>query len=349
MLVSKRKISVTLSFTIKNYANMKNRTLFLLFALMIIFPAGSYSQVGNLLKNKLNKVVSAGVKTADKEIDNQIDTAVNRGAENAREKAEVRVENNRQNADAGQPSQSGGANESSQGGVNLGRLMANKVDLKYKDNYHFTSRLHMLTETYDKKDVLKMDFYMYFSSSTPSVSVETKSIGTEEDGTVPLSTAMVMDGENKCFLMLSDMNGMKMGMISAIPEEGDEYNSGGKNEKNSAPPSFTKTGNTRTIAGYKCDEYTYTDVDDKTTGKVWFTKDANVIIDKNGWNNSGMSAYYGNPEFNNGIILANEVYDEKGNLTMKSETVEINKNFPHSVSLEGYSLRQINMKDNKKK
>ncbi len=35
------------------------------------------------------------------------------------------MENNRQNADAGQTSQSGGANESSQGGVNPGRLEKN--------------------------------------------------------------------------------------------------------------------------------------------------------------------------------------------------------------------------------
>ena len=48
----------------------------------------------------------------------------------------------------------------------------------------------------------------------------------------------------------------------------------------SIPPTFTKTGNTKKIAGYKCDEYNYIDADDKTTSKVWFSKDANLKIDK---------------------------------------------------------------------
>ena len=56
-----------------------------------------------------------------------------------------------------------------------------------------------------------------------------------------------------------------------------------------------------------------------------------------------MSAYYGNPAFNNGIVLASENYDDKGKLTTKSETKEINENFPKSISIKGYTLRQINM------
>ena len=116
-----------------------------------------------------------------------------------------------------------------------------------------------------------------------------------------------------------------------------------------APPTFTKTGNTREIAGYKCDEYTYVSNEDKSTGKVWFTKDAKLKIDKNGWRNTGMSAYYGNPAFNDGIILANEAYDDKGKLSLKSETKEINENFPHSISFKGSTLRQMNIGKNDKK
>lgn len=101
--------------------------------------------------------------------------------------------------------------------------------------------------------------------------------------------------------------------------------------------------NSRVVAGYKCDEYSYVDADNKTTGNVWFTKDAKLKIDKNGWKNTGMAAYYGNTEFKDGIILANEAYDDKGKLTMKSEAKEINENFPHSVSTKGYTLRQMNM------
>lgn len=328
---------------------MKTRSVLLVFALIMILPATSNAQVGGLLKNKLNKVVNAGAKTANKEIDNKIDTAVQKEADKARVKGDARVEANKQNN--GQPTQGSGTSDQGsqgQGAPAFGKLFGNKVDLKYKESYDFSSRIYMVTETYDKKDVIKMDFFMYYSATSPSVGIETKTISNEGGETAPVAASMVMDGENKSFLMLTDMNGMKMGMISAIPDE-NAVQPEGKTAKKNTPPTFTKTGNTKVIAGYKCDEYTYTDPDDKTTGKVWFTKDAKLKIDKRSWNNTGMAAYYGNTAFNEGIILANEAYDDKGKLTMKSETKEINENFPHSISIQGYTLRQMNMGQGEKK
>ena len=312
---------------------MKTRGLLLLFALALLLPANTNAQVGSLLKNKMNKVVNAGVKTVDKEVDAEIDTAVNKEADKAREKSEARTEQNKK--DDNQPSSDGSG--SSAGA--MGGLFSNKVDLKYKEDYSFTSRIFMVSETYDKKDVMKMEMYVFYSANHPSMGLETKSISDAEGETVPVVATMVMDGENKCVLMLTDMNGMKMGMISAVPEEGAEPTD--KKAKKDTPPVYTKTGNTREIAGYKCDEYSYVDPDDNANGKVWFTTDPRLKIDRRGWKNTGMSAYYASPQFNDGIILANEAYDEKGNLTMKSETKEINENYPHSISVKGYSLRQM--------
>jgi len=347
--VSERKNSVTLTFKSKNFVSMKIRTLFLLVAFAFVLPFSAEAQVNNLLKNKLNKVVGAGAKTLNKEIDNQIDTAVNKEADKAREKGNARVEANKQNNNSGQPSPSETTETEAapaQGGLNLGKLMANKVDLKYKEEYSFTSKIYMVSETYDKDEVIKMDFNMYYSATSPSVGVETKTIANTEGDVAPITSTMVMDGENKCFMALTDVNGMKMGIISATPDE-NSIGTTDKNGKPVQPPTFTKTGNTREIAGYKCDEYSYKDTENKTTGKVWFTKDARLKIDKRGWQNSNMSAYYGNPEFNEGIILANEVYDSKGKLEMKMETKEIVENFPHTVSVKGYSLRQMNLNKGK--
>jgi hypothetical protein len=333
---------------------MKTKTLFLLFAFMLVLPAASDGQVGNLLKNKLNRVVNAGTKTLDKEVNKEIDTAVEKGVLNARDKAETRVENNSQTK-PGQPSQEEGTevnnqNNTGQGGLNLGKLMANKVDLKYNEEYSFSSRIYMQTETYDKKDVLKMDFYMYYSSSSPSVGVETRAINTQESGDVPIASSMVMDGENKCFLMLTDVNGMKMGIISSVPDENAvTTDKNGKPVEKPKPPTVIKTGNSKVIAGYKCEEYLYKDADNKTSAKIWHSKDVDLKIDKRGWSKSGMPAYYGYPGFENGVILAWESYDEKDKLLAKSETKEINFNFPHSISVKGYSLRQMNLNQEKKK
>nr|MCU0363560.1 hypothetical protein [Bacteroidales bacterium] len=131
--------------------------------------------------------------------------------------------------------------------------------------------------------------------------------------------------------------------ISAIPDENAAGGTEGKTSGKPSAPVFTKTGNTRIVAGYKCDEYTYVYAEEKTKGKVWFTKEPRVMIDKRGWNNTGMAAYYGYGEFRDGIILASEGYDEKGNLVNKAETIEINQNHPHTIPVKGYTLRQVNL------
>ena len=297
----------------------------------------------------MSRVINAGAKTANKEVDNKIDSAATKETEKRialeKEKAAERAKNDSIN-NAGQPSKAEGDKASSgsqsSGGLNLAKFMGNKITLKYNEDYSFTSRIYMQTETYDKKDVMKMDFFMYYSSVSPSVGIETQTVSNQDGKATPVAASIVMDGENKCSIMLTDINQMKMGIISAIPDE-NATPADGKQAKKTTPPTFTKTGNTRTIVGYKCDEYTFVSNEDKTSGKIWFTKDAKLKIDKRGWQNTKMSTYYGSTEFNDGIILANETYDDKGKMTMKSETKEINENFPHSISLKGYTLRQMNM------
>lgn len=328
--------------------NMKTKVLYLLFAMMIILSSTASAQLGGVVRRAVNRQVN-------REIDSLLDKKVqdeqnkNRAKKAEEEKAaqaaseqnsavEVHDNSNDESGAAGETSADQGG-----GGMDFSGLFGNKVTLKYKDEYQFTSRIYMVSETYDKNDVMKMDLYMFYNTGSPFIGVETQTI-TDEDNTTAVQAKMVMDGENKVFLMLSDVNGMKMGMISELPEENTNIiGPDGKPVKKYTPPTFTRTGNQREIAGYKCDEYTYKNPEDKTSGKVWFTKDADLNIDRRGWNNSNMSYYYGSDQFNDGVILASEAYDDKGKLQMKSETKEINKNYPHSITSTGYTLRQMNL------
>lgn len=322
---------------------MKTKAISLLFAFILLMPLTSYSQFGGVVRRAVNRQVNNEIDSAfDKKV--QEEQNKNRAKKAEEEKnsqqqknQEVKEQSNNQDVDKTE-AKSGTENN----GAAFGGMFGNKVTLKYNDDYKFSSRMYMVSETYDKNEVMKMDFYMFYNKSTPVVGIETQTI-TDEENSAPILAKMVMDGENKVFLMLTDVNGMKMGMISEIPDENTTViGPDGKPVKNYKPPTFTKTGNTRVVAGYKCDEYTYK-AEDKTSGKVWFTKEANLNIDRRGWNSSSMSYYYGSPEFKDGIILATEAYNEKGKLEMKSETKEINENYPHDISVAGYSLRQMNM------
>jgi hypothetical protein len=317
---------------------MKTRALFLLTAvLLIMMPAVSNAQVGGLLRNKLNRVVNAGTKTVDKEINKEIDTAVEKEVIKARDK-QIEEANNQ----TGKDSTDKNAGQAKQGGkgFNLGGLMGGKVTSKYNESYSFNSRIYMQMEMYDKKDVSKMDYYIYFSDATPTAGFESKLIATSDDGSqVTVTSSYVFDGENKSFIIMTDMGTMKMGIISEVP---DETTAQGQAADKTQKGTITKTGNSRVIAGYKCDEYLFKDNESKDYGKLWVTKDLKLKADKRTFSKAGLPAYYGNPELENGAVLAMESYNEKNVLEMKSETKEINFNFPHTISVAGYSLRQMN-------
>jgi hypothetical protein len=328
---------------------MKTRVFYLLFAVLIMLPFSSYAQFGGVVRRAVNRQVNKEVDSLlDKKVqEKQNENRAKKAAEENQKKADQPVQENEPAGKTADSDNSGSGNAgSSAGGGAFTGLFGNKVTSKYKEEYNFTSRIYMVTETHDKDDVMKMDFYMFYSASSPVIGIETQTI-TDEENKATVTAKMIMDGENKSFLMLSEINGMKMGMISEIPDENTTVTGpDGKPVKNYKPPTFTKTGNTRTVAGYKCDEYAYKS-EDKTSGKVWFTKDANLKIDKRGWNNSGMSYYYGSNAFNDGIILASESYNDKGKLETTTETKEINENYPHSISVTGYTLRQMNVNQKK--
>lgn len=305
---------------------MKTRTLFFV-ALLIISPALSYGQIGNLLKNRASKVLNTVSKSASKEASKEIDSAAQKQADKM-----IISDTGKQASKA-----------EGQGGVNLGKLFGGKVDLKYNEEYKFNSRMVMQLEIYDKKEVTKMLYDIYFSSTVPNMVMEIKNLNTAEGESVPFTTRMVMDGENKCFLMLTDMNATKMGMISAVPDENTTQSQNGEKPAETVkPPSVTKTGSTRVIAGYKCDEYLVKDETSKGYTKMWFTKEAVINVDKRAWAKAGMPSAYGYQAFEGGIIMGYEYYDEAGKLSTKSEVIEVYKNYDHSVSVKGYSLRQMN-------
>ncbi len=300
---------------------MKTRIVFFLLAFLFVLPLSSDGQVGNILRNRINKAVN-------KKIDEKIDTAVNQSVQDARKSEQE---------EAGQS----GQEDQNQGrGINLGGLMGGKVTSKYNESYSFSNRIYMQMETYDKKETAKMDFFIYFSDTDPSAGIETKIVGTSEEGDeVALASTFIYDGTNKSFMIMTDMGTMKIGIISDVP---DESTLQGQPAENKPDATITKTGNSKVIAGYKCDEYLYMENESKNHGNLWVTKDLKLKADKRTLSKAGLPSYYGNPELEDGAVLAMESYNAKNQLEMKSETKEINFNFPHSMSTTGFSFRQMN-------
>jgi len=290
---------------------MKIKITFLLAAFLLLTTNMSNAQVGSILRNKLNKAIN-------KEVQNKADSAAT------------------ENADKQQ------GDKPTEGRRGLGGILGGKTDIKHNDEYNFTGRIFMQMENYDKKDVSKSDYYTYFNANTLNAGIEVK-IADPEKGEAALPTQFIFDNDNRCFMILMQGEDSKTGIISTIPSDS-AMNAQAKNQRvqEEKPAIITKTGNTKMIAGYRCDEYKVVEEGMEGYSNVWMTKDVKIKADKRNWGKAGVPTYYGHPEFEGSMMLAMESFDKNNKLEMKMETKEINENFRHSISTVGYSFIKMN-------
>jgi hypothetical protein len=299
---------------------MKTRSIFLLLVLTIIFPVVSNGQ-GWILRRAI-----------DIKIDQKVDSAVDKSAKDKSKEKQKSA----QNSDSTSAQNNGGTKATGRG------LFGGKIDIKYDDEYKFTGRIYMQMETYDKKDVMKSDYYTYYNSNTLNAGIEMLPIDAKQgDKTVP--TVFLFDNDNRCFMMLMENKDSKTGIISSLPSDS-AMASQTKNQKavNPEKATITKTGNSRVIAGYRCDEYKIVDADKEGYSNVWMTKDVKLKADKKYWGKAGIPTYYNYPGFEGAMMLAMESFDKNNNPGMKMETKEINDNFSHSISTVGITFMKMN-------
>lgn len=301
---------------------MKTKLFLLSLVAVLVLSTSAQGQIGRALREKASQAIgNIGKKAADKAEREADSLAQQKAGEEINKKVEAAGENREQK------------------GVNLGGIWGGKVNLKYENAYSFRNYMYMQSEIYSDKNVIKVDYYIYYNDDNLNGCVETSTYVDTEDRSAPMKTSILYDASNKCMLMLTDLGSTKMGMISAVPDDEEEPAAG----KEETPKStMTKTGNTRVIAGYKCDEYIYREQGEKTYEKIWVTRDYKMNANQKAMSKSGLPAYASElPE--GGVVMAMEVYDENNKMTMKSETKEIKTNISHTVNVSGYPLRQINI------
>jgi hypothetical protein len=302
---------------------MKTKLFLILLAIAMLIPSVSYSQ-GYLLRRALNR-----------KIDQKIDSAVDKSAQDKAKEKEQADKNKAENGETDNSApKTGGTKETGRG------LFGGKIDIKYDDEYKFTGRIVMQLETYDKKDVYKSDYYTYFNSSTMNAGIDMQPV-TTKNGDKAVPTVFLYDHDNKCFMMLLGNSDSKTGMISTLPSDS-AMAAQAKKGNEAAKATITKTGNSRVIAGYKCDEYKIVEENKDGYSNVWMTKEVKLKADKRYWGKSGMPTYYNYPGFEGAVMLASESFDKKNNPTLKMETKEINDNYSHSISTVGYTFMKMN-------
>jgi hypothetical protein len=295
---------------------MKTKILFLLFAFMVTIPNISNAQ-GYILRRALNR-----------KIDAKVDSAVDKSE---KDEAKKRQESDKTSTQ----------DDSNAKGTERG-LFGGKIDIKHNEIYSFTGVIYSQMESYDDNKVNKSDYYTYFNPASSNAGMEIK-ITNPENGETSMPTRFIFDMDNRCFMMLIEGESSNTGIISTIPDDSTlaAQAKSGKG-KPAEQPTITKTGNTRVIAGFKCDEYKVVEANKDGYSNVWMTKDLKIKADKRNWGKTGVPSYYGYAGFEGQTMLALESFDKKNKPEMKMETKEINENSPHKISTAGYTFMKMN-------
>lgn len=313
---------------------MTNRFFVLLLAFSLLVPVKLGAQVGNLLKNKLKTTEKNSTTEAGKKAESKTVSLKDRllGSILEEEVADsLQTEEGVEAQDAGMPA------------INpMKALFSGGASVKHKESYNFNGKIRMLMESYEEKgnnaDAV-VEYITYIDEGSGDVAIEVVPISGElVKGGGSAAMNMIYDQENMAMFILTDKDGQKTAIATPIDES---MQSAGieEDEEISDEATFNRTGRTKTIAGYKCEEYEMKD--GTSTANMWVTKDLPFKPSGKEMRSAGIPIYNEGP-FDGGMIMEMVLFEE-GVKKMTMVVKEVDNRAKKSISLAGYTIMNMNV------
>ncbi len=141
------------------------------------------------------------------------------------------------------------------------------------DSYNFNNLVEMHIVSFDGsgKKTSEGEFITHLSSNSKSMAYEFVSGDMAEPGL----GMIIVDAENNATIILSEEKGQKTALVTGLgtvfeslaEEDLEELDYTETPETYLTNPNVEKTGRSKTVAGYKCDEYKYTD--ESHVSNIW--------------------------------------------------------------------------------
>lgn len=209
--------------------------------------------------------------------------------------------------------------------VQLQMITPYSKDLPIEANYEFNTNVVYEMENVSKDESTVIDYGMWFSKNENYMATEIKSIESKEKNQqdMPSNMFTVLDEKNKTMVVF--MEDQKMAQLVSMESIKDIAIE--ENEKiNTDLTDLKKSGRTKKILGYTCEEYVLEDADNKFS--IW-TTDELELTRKNMFFNLGESLGSNNfkniPKGASGLMMEMHYEDVLNGESGKMIAKEINK------------------------
>ena len=255
---------------------MKTKILLTVLLTLSFSFVNQVSGQGSLLKGVMNKAQQKVEQKIEKKVMEQVDKEIDKGLD----KIEESMEKNKQETDSTGFSNSKKSNDQ-KSQDRMSRLMKGiglgGEPIPIADSYSFTQLIQMKVESFDGsgQKVSSGDFITLMNTELENMAYESIS-----DDATSGEGIFIIDTKNKATIMLSDENGSKTGIVYGFGAMNFSSELAGTEtiedtpEYYAAHPNVKKTGKTKKVAGYTCEQFIISDED--VEGDVWITRDLKV-------------------------------------------------------------------------
>lgn len=253
----------------KHFFRISLTVLFSIAFIQVVNSQGLLKNIKNKTQKKIEqKVEERAQERVDKEVDKQVDKQL--------DKVEDAIFNDEEydstNGEAGNTSRS----EKRMTDM-IKRMGVGGDPIPIQDSYSFQTLIQMHIESENKKGekTSEGEFITHLSPESGILAYEFVS-GDMAESDLGL---IIIDAKNKATIILSEEKGKRTGLVYGLgtfwgdvqEESMEELDFSETPDTYLSNPNVKKTGRTKTIAGYKCEEYKYSD--EITDSNIWITKD----------------------------------------------------------------------------
>ncbi len=251
---------------------MKNKMnlLCLLFVFLLSTTVLGQGFLDRVAKKASQKVEQKAEERAERKMDEKIDESF--------DKMEESMEGREEETEAS--SETKEARDRKRMNSLMKKMGVSSEPVPIADKYHFSSKMSMHFKNLESngKVIDEGDVVTYLSPGEKNFAYEFTS-GSPSGREGPKKGVFIMDYANGATIILSDENGKKTGVVygikffdEAMEDDDDGYVEEYEEDVDYMNPQYKKTGRTKNIAGYKCEEYAFDNEEEK--GSFWVTKDA---------------------------------------------------------------------------